>query len=63
MVGSDFEDYLDRLEQLFAANAVKLTLRDEHTAEESAKQKGISIGAETYTLLKDVVAPSKPKVN
>ena len=60
--GSDFEDYIDRVEQFFAANDVPLM--NEPTAEHSAKQKGIflsSIGAETYTLLKDLVAPSKPK--
>ena len=62
VAGSDFKDYTDRLKQFFAAKDVPL--KDKPTEEQSAKQKGIlisSIGAETYTLLKDLVAPSKPK--
>ena len=60
--GSDFEDYVERLEQFFAANDVPLVA--EPTEEQIAKQRGIflsSIGAETYTLLKDLVAPAKQK--
>lgn len=60
--GTDFEDYIDRLEQFFAANDVPLV--NDPSAEQVVKQRGIflsSIGAETYTLLKDLMAPTKPK--
>ena len=49
----DFSEYMERLEQYYAANDV-----------DDAKKIAIlltSIGKETYSLLRSLVAPAKPK--